>query len=63
MAKPRVACVGGGVVGSAMRNLCGDDTVIYDIRKEPGYTQNQDEVNACEVAFVAVPTPMAVLGG
>lgn len=59
MAKPRVACVGGGVVGSAMRNLCGDDTVIYDIRREPGYTQSKDEVNACEVAFVAVPTPMA----
>lgn len=59
MAKPRVACVGGGVVGSAMRNLCGEDTVIYDIRREPGYTQSKDEVNACEVAFVAVPTPMA----
>ncbi len=59
MAKPRVACVGGGVVGSAIRKLCGDDTVIYDIRKEPGYTQNKEQVNACEVAFVAVPTPMA----
>ncbi len=59
MSKPVVACVGGGVVGTAMRRLCGPDTVLYDVRKEPGFTQDKDEVNACDVAFVCVPTPMA----
>ncbi|MGD8453286.1 MAG: hypothetical protein PVJ57_15825 [Phycisphaerae bacterium] len=58
MVKPKVACVGGGVVGTAMRKLCGSETVVYDIRKEPGYTQNKDEVNACDVCFISVPTPM-----
>jgi UDPglucose 6-dehydrogenase len=57
--KPKVACVGGGVVGSAMRALCGPETVIYDVRKEPGYTLDKAAVNACDVAFIAVPTPMA----
>ena len=59
MAKPKVACVGGGVVGTAMRKLCGPETVVYDIRDEPGYTQDKGEVNACDVAFVNVPTPMS----
>lgn len=58
MSKPKVACVGGGVVGSAMRELCGPDTVVYDIRKEAGYTQDKNEVNACDVCFIGVPTPM-----
>jgi len=57
--KPKVACVGGGVVGSAMRALCGPETLIYDVRQEPGYTQDKHAVNACDVACVAVPTPMA----
>jgi UDPglucose 6-dehydrogenase len=57
--KPKAAVVGGGVVGTAIRKLCGPETVIYDVRPEPGYTQNKDEVNACDVAFIAVPTPMA----
>ena len=59
MSKPKVACVGGGVVGTAMRQLCGLDTVVYDVRDQPGYTQDQSQVNACDVAFVNVPTPMA----
>lgn len=59
MAKPKVGCVGGGVVGSAMQRLCGDDTIIYDVRKEPGYTQDKSLINKCDVVFVAVPTPMA----
>jgi UDPglucose 6-dehydrogenase len=56
--KPKVACVGGGVVGTALRKLCGPETVAYDVRPEPGYTQDKRAVNACDVAFVAVPTPM-----
>ena len=59
MSKPKVACVGGGVVGTALRKLCGPETVIFDVRQEPGYTQDQAAVNACDIAFVAVPTPMA----
>jgi UDPglucose 6-dehydrogenase len=57
--KPKVACVGGGVVGSAMKNLCGDETVMYDIVDKPGYTKSKDAVNACDVCFINVPTPMA----
>ena len=59
MSKPKVACVGGGVVGAAMRELCGLETVVYDVRDEPGYTQDKSEVNACDVALVNVPTPIA----
>ncbi len=59
MRKPKVACVGGGVVGTAMRQLCGPETVVYDVRSEPGYTQDKRLVNACDVAFINVPTPMA----
>jgi UDPglucose 6-dehydrogenase len=62
MGKPKVGCVGGGVVGSAMQKLCGPETVIYDVRKEPGYTQDKSLVNRCDVVFVAVPTPMAADG-
>ena len=42
-----------------MRALCGPETVVYDVRNEPGYTRDKSKVNACEVAFVSVPTPMA----
>ncbi|MBK9118002.1 MAG: hypothetical protein IPM18_00115 [Phycisphaerales bacterium] len=59
MKKPKVACVGGGVVGTAMRKLCGPETVVYDVRTEPGYTRDKTLVNACDVAFINVPTPMA----
>jgi UDPglucose 6-dehydrogenase len=58
MSKPKVACVGGGVVGSAMRELCGPETVVYDIREGAGYTQDKSKVNACDVCFIGVPTPM-----
>ena len=59
MSKPKVACVGGGVVGSAIRRLCGPETVVYDIRQSPGCTQDKGQVNACDVCFISVPTPMA----
>ncbi len=57
MAKPRVGVVGAGVVGSAMQKLCGPDTVVYDPYKAE-YSGNRDALNRCDVAFVAVPTPM-----
>lgn len=58
MAKPRAGVVGGGVVGAAMRELCGPETVIYDPYVAE-YADQQDAINRCSVVFVAVPTPMA----
>ncbi|MCG3128571.1 MAG: UDP-N-acetyl-D-mannosamine dehydrogenase [Phycisphaerae bacterium] len=57
MAKPRVGVVGGGVVGSAMLNLCGPETVVYDPAK-PEFAGNKGKINTCDVVFVSVPTPM-----
>lgn len=57
MRKPKVACVGAGVVGQAMRRLCGEETVMYDTK--PGMPQDRNAVNGCDVAFVNVPTPMS----
>ncbi|MBN1341433.1 MAG: hypothetical protein JXQ73_02070 [Phycisphaerae bacterium] len=54
--RPRVGVVGAGVVGSTVARLCGPETVMYDVK--PGFTQDKDAVNACDVAFVCVPTPM-----
>ena len=57
MAAPKVGVVGAGVVGSAMRKLCGDTTVMYD----PYVTEwagNKDAINQCDVVFICVPTPM-----
>lgn len=56
MAKPKVGCVGAGVVGSAMQRLCGADTVMYDPAR-PEYAGNKDKINECDVVFVSVPTP------
>ncbi|QOJ14629.1 MAG: hypothetical protein HRU75_08245 [Planctomycetia bacterium] len=55
MGKPRVGCVGAGVVGSAMQKLCGPGTLLYDVK--PGHA-SREEINACDVVMVAVPTPM-----
>lgn len=57
MGKPKVGIVGGGVVGSAMVKLCGDDTVIYDPYKSE-YSGNRAAVCRCDVVVVCVPTPM-----
>lgn len=57
MSKPKVGCVGGGVVGTATQRLCGAETVIYD--PKPGYSTDKNAINSCDVVFVAVPTPMA----
>ena len=57
MAKPRVGVVGAGVVGTAMRKLCGENTVIYD-PYIPEYAGNQQLINECDAVFVNVPTKM-----
>jgi len=50
----RHAIVGYGVVGKAMHALLSDP-VLYDVA--PGVGNDRDAVNACDVAFVCVPTP------
>lgn len=57
MPKPKVGVVGGGVVGTAMVQLCGPQTVIYDPHR-PEYANNKDAINTCDVVFVSVPTAM-----
>lgn len=61
MAKPKVGVVGGGVVGTAMVNLCGPETVVYDPHK-PELAGNKDKINGCDVVFVCVPTSMKTDG-
>jgi UDPglucose 6-dehydrogenase len=56
MPKPKVGVVGAGVVGTAMQRLCGPETVMYDTK--PGCSQDKNAINACEVVFVCVPSPM-----
>ncbi len=56
----RVGIVGVGMVGKAMRKLLGPHTVIYDVK--PGYSQNKNAINSCEVVFICVPTPMRADG-
>src|SRR6185295_10342244 len=56
VAKPRVGVVGAGVVGMAMKNLCGPETVMYD--PKPGFTTDKSAINDCDVVFVCVPTAM-----
>jgi UDPglucose 6-dehydrogenase len=50
----KVAIVGLGYVGTAMNKLF-EQAVVYD---EPKGVGSRGEVNACEAAFVCVPTPM-----
>lgn len=54
----RVGIVGMGAVGAAMAKFFGD-TVQYDPPKRIG---TKEEINACDVAFVCVPTPQAADG-
>jgi UDPglucose 6-dehydrogenase len=55
VARPRVGVIGAGVVGEAMRKLCGPETVLYDTK--PGAPQDKSAINACDVVFICVPTP------
>lgn len=54
----KVAIVGAGAVGGGMARLF-PDCVLYD---EPKGIGTREAVNACEVAFVCVPTPTATDG-
>ena len=56
MAKPTAGVVGAGVVGMATQKLCGPATVMYDTK--PGHAMDKRAINACDVVFVCVPTPM-----
>jgi UDPglucose 6-dehydrogenase len=56
MAKPKAGIVGAGVVGTAMQKLCGPETVVYDTK--PGALQDKKAINACDVVFICVPSPM-----
>lgn len=58
MGKPKVGCVGAGVVGTAMRELCGPTTVMYD-PNIPEFANTRDQINTCDVVFINVPTPMS----
>lgn len=60
MSKPRVGVVGAGVVGTAMQQLCGSETVLFDTK--PGAPQDKAAINACDVVFICVPTPMKADG-
>jgi UDPglucose 6-dehydrogenase len=57
VSKPKVGVVGGGVVGTAMQKLCGPETVVYDPYK-PELAGNREHIDACDVVFICVPTPM-----
>lgn len=53
---PKIAIIGYGVVGKAMQKLF-PETVLYDPHLQDA-TGTKEQVNACDVAFVCVPTPM-----
>jgi UDPglucose 6-dehydrogenase len=55
---PSVAIVGYGAVGRGLHELF-PDAVIFD---EPLNMGTREEVNNCQFAFVAVPTPMSADG-
>jgi UDPglucose 6-dehydrogenase len=62
----RIGIVGYGVVGAAVGKLLErgkHEIVVYDaFRSEYSSASRRDEVNTCELAFVAVPTPEAADG-
>ena len=53
-----IAIVGMGYVGTAMNKLFRQ-AVIYD---EPKGIGSREEVNACDIAFICVPTPQGETG-
>ncbi len=54
----KAAIVGLGYVGTAMNKLF-TQAVIYD---EPKGIGSRGEVNACDIAFICVPTPQGETG-
>jgi UDPglucose 6-dehydrogenase len=57
--KPKVGVVGMGAVGTAIAAMF-KDCAAYD---EPKALGSRPEINACDVAFVCVPTPSTGDGG
>lgn len=53
----KVAIVGHGKVGSSYHKMF-DDAVVYDPYKEEFKNTTKEDVNACDVAIVAVFTPL-----
>ncbi len=59
MQNPKVGCVGAGVVGVAMRKLCGPETIMYDPYVPEFAKTTKEQINACDYIFINVPTPMS----
>ena len=57
MVAPNIGIVGAGVVGTAASAFFGSASVVYDTK--PGAPHDRDAINACDAAFVCVPTPMS----
>ena len=53
--KMKIGIIGCGHVGGAMYELF-KDAIVYDKYKGVG---TKEEINACDVAFICVPTPIA----
>jgi len=60
MSEHKVGIVGAGVVGTAMQRLCGQNAIMFDTK--PGFTRDKKAINACDIVFVCVPTPMSADG-
>ncbi|MBN2448546.1 MAG: hypothetical protein JXO22_17595 [Phycisphaerae bacterium] len=58
MPKPKVGCVGAGVVGKAMMRLCGPETIMYDPYVSEFASTTKEQINACDFVFINVPTKM-----
>lgn len=68
---PKVAIIGNGWVGKSMQDLFPEALIyVRDISKVEtpfgfvpanykGFTENKEEINNCDIAFICVPTPNA----
>jgi len=55
MKGPNIGIVGYGVVGRSLHTLFGDDATTLDVKAT---ATDKARINACQVAFVCVPTPV-----
>lgn len=51
----QIGIVGFGFVGRSMKQVFGDDAITYDVKDGP---PGRARINACDVVFVCVPTPV-----